>query len=374
MPSTINRTLPAQNAPMLSLEMRQQFGRAADDIDALQTGKAPLAAPAFTGNPTAPTQPTTDNSTRLATTAFAKAMPITNLQGNPVTAGTPAAGSVLTWSGGGWAGAAATGGVPDPAALAFRPLPASGSLLDWITTGAVGVFYVIVPGGSPLDDRPPLRYGGDTSSLFILRGIADADYQYIRAERYPWRYATKPDEVFTRQRYRSGVNWYWNYQWELENDSRWVTTQTFPLTVAQGIIPGNWTRIPSMQQIAAANPRGYLPSGYQSRMVITATFPGGLQISNYNQSVVWGNIFPWSPNTAAYGHMVFNGSSYDADTNPDHVAWWVQYISEDFVARGPDFGLHGDLYWRASLGEWESYNWAMYVQQRVTRTPLAQDW
>jgi hypothetical protein len=31
---------------------------------------APLVSPAFTGNPTAPTQATSDNSTRLATTAF----------------------------------------------------------------------------------------------------------------------------------------------------------------------------------------------------------------------------------------------------------------------------------------------------------------
>lgn len=35
--------------------------------------KAPLASPAFTGNPTAPTQSTSDDSTRLATTAFVKA-------------------------------------------------------------------------------------------------------------------------------------------------------------------------------------------------------------------------------------------------------------------------------------------------------------
>lgn len=36
--------------------------------------KAPLASPALTGNPTAPTQLTSDNSTRLATTAFVQAI------------------------------------------------------------------------------------------------------------------------------------------------------------------------------------------------------------------------------------------------------------------------------------------------------------
>jgi hypothetical protein len=35
-------------------------------------GKAPLASPALTGNPTAPTQAAGDNSTRLATTAFVR--------------------------------------------------------------------------------------------------------------------------------------------------------------------------------------------------------------------------------------------------------------------------------------------------------------
>lgn len=35
---------------------------------------APIASPAFTGNPTAPTQAKTDNSTKLATTAYVKAV------------------------------------------------------------------------------------------------------------------------------------------------------------------------------------------------------------------------------------------------------------------------------------------------------------
>ena len=41
-----------------------------DEIDAVPAGLAPLASPALTGNPTAPTQSANDNSTRLATTAY----------------------------------------------------------------------------------------------------------------------------------------------------------------------------------------------------------------------------------------------------------------------------------------------------------------
>lgn len=41
-------------------------------VDALFTQKAPLASPAFTGAPTAPTPAAADNSTKVATTAFVK--------------------------------------------------------------------------------------------------------------------------------------------------------------------------------------------------------------------------------------------------------------------------------------------------------------
>lgn len=42
-------------------------------IEELDTEKAPLSSPALTGNPTAPTQSTSDNSTKIATTAFVQA-------------------------------------------------------------------------------------------------------------------------------------------------------------------------------------------------------------------------------------------------------------------------------------------------------------
>ena len=45
----------------------------ADHVHPSDTSRAPLASPAFTGNPTAPTQATADSSTKLASTAFVQA-------------------------------------------------------------------------------------------------------------------------------------------------------------------------------------------------------------------------------------------------------------------------------------------------------------
>lgn len=61
----------------LGAATKQQMGAADDvvraDLEADLALKAPLASPALTGNPTAPTQATNNNSTRLATTAFVNA-------------------------------------------------------------------------------------------------------------------------------------------------------------------------------------------------------------------------------------------------------------------------------------------------------------
>lgn len=57
--------------------------------DILQ-GYAPLASPAFTGNPTAPTPTVGDNSTSIATTQFVD-QAITNAQASPSLSGTPVA-------------------------------------------------------------------------------------------------------------------------------------------------------------------------------------------------------------------------------------------------------------------------------------------
>lgn len=56
------------SAPMIPVVQAVSVGAALAIM-----GGAPLASPALTGNPTAPTQTGTDNSTKLATTAFVKA-------------------------------------------------------------------------------------------------------------------------------------------------------------------------------------------------------------------------------------------------------------------------------------------------------------
>lgn len=364
MPSTINRTLPAQNSPMLSNEMRQQFGRAADDIDALQTGKAALASPALTGTPTAPTAALTTNNTQLATTAFVRGQAITNLQGNPVAAGAPPAGQLLGWNGTTWQGVAPTaGGVPQE--LAFRPLPASGSLLNWIPDGTTGVFFAVVRGNSPLLDLPPVV--NPTTSYFLLRGIGTPDAIILRAERFPWTYSGAPDEVFFRAKHRSDGYWYWYSGWQLETSRRWVTIHTYPM--AQTVIPGNWTRIPAQQELVAAFPETYIPA-YGGRLVIAANnFPQGLQISNYQQSNIWE---PIHPNGYMAGSLLLNGSSQQGD--PDRSYWYAEFINDWTYTRGPWWDYTGDLYWRAAQGDWTPFSIWMFIQQQVTRNPNASWW
>lgn len=61
---------------------------------------APLASPAFTGNPTASTQLTGNNSTRIATTAFVKAQGYTSNVGDATLAGTQTFTGAKTFTGG----------------------------------------------------------------------------------------------------------------------------------------------------------------------------------------------------------------------------------------------------------------------------------
>lgn len=62
-------------------------------------GAAPLSSPAFTGNPTAPTRTSSDNSTSLATTAFVKAQGYGSGSVTSVTAGDGLDGGTITTTG-----------------------------------------------------------------------------------------------------------------------------------------------------------------------------------------------------------------------------------------------------------------------------------
>jgi len=63
--------------------------------------KAPLASPAFTGNPTAPTPATSDNDTSIATTAFVKAVTAAMSAVVSVVPGT-GSGGIDVWANTGW--------------------------------------------------------------------------------------------------------------------------------------------------------------------------------------------------------------------------------------------------------------------------------
>jgi hypothetical protein len=65
-------------------------GAALNELGPLVDAKAPLASPAFTGTPTAPTASTGTNTTQIATTAYVKAQGYATLA-SPTFTGTPAA-------------------------------------------------------------------------------------------------------------------------------------------------------------------------------------------------------------------------------------------------------------------------------------------
>jgi len=103
---------------------------------------APLASPALTGNPTAPTQASSDNSTRLATTAYvttaAAAMSTTVAGLTDTTVSAPAGGNVLIYDGtNSWDNKALSGDVSISAAgvTAVNGVAANSVALGTDTTG-----------------------------------------------------------------------------------------------------------------------------------------------------------------------------------------------------------------------------------------------
>ena len=91
-------------------------------------GAAPLASPAFTGTPTAPTQGSSDNSTDIATTAWVKSLGFSTTQGTvtQVSANSPLSSSggaapIISLSGIVAAANGGTGNTTDTAALVSSP-------------------------------------------------------------------------------------------------------------------------------------------------------------------------------------------------------------------------------------------------------------
>lgn len=72
------------NTPLKNLANRTRYLK--DHVDALETSRAPLANPAFTGVPTAPTAAQGTSNTQLATTAFVNAEIAADMAANLATA------------------------------------------------------------------------------------------------------------------------------------------------------------------------------------------------------------------------------------------------------------------------------------------------
>ena len=115
-------------------------------VDAADALRAPIASPAFTGNPTAPTPTAGDNDTSIATTAFVqfqtgKYLP---LAGGTVTGGLQVNGNVIFASGGmyleGWQGQLGTG-------VLFFGSSGSNYLVYNGNWSFVGGSYVYAPNG-----------------------------------------------------------------------------------------------------------------------------------------------------------------------------------------------------------------------------------
>jgi hypothetical protein len=78
----------------------------AAQVTALLVPYAPLASPSLTGTPLSITPPASDNTTKIATTAFVAA----NLATRPLSTGAPALNNVLGWNGSTWLPVPAAGG------------------------------------------------------------------------------------------------------------------------------------------------------------------------------------------------------------------------------------------------------------------------
>lgn len=95
--ATIKATFPNITAPLLvgQTEINYLTGLSSNLVGQLAL-KAPLASPAFTGTPTAPTATAATNTTQVATTAFVQSQKASPAFTGVPTAPTPTAGSNST--------------------------------------------------------------------------------------------------------------------------------------------------------------------------------------------------------------------------------------------------------------------------------------
>jgi hypothetical protein len=136
--------------------------------DASKYGFAPLASPAFTGTPTAPTPLTTDNSTTLATTAYVTAK---------VASLTTGVSSVLGFSGAVTLANLITGGVAPIASPTFTgtvTIPAGAAISGYLTTAAAASTYA--PIASPTFTGTVTIPAGAAISGYLTSALAASTY------------------------------------------------------------------------------------------------------------------------------------------------------------------------------------------------------
>lgn len=127
------------------------------------SGAAPLASPALTGVPTAPTASTADNTTTIATTAFVKAQGYVTSSGvTSVSTGTGLSGGPITGTGTISLAntAVAAGSYGSATSVASFTVDAQGRLTAASSTAIAGLDSGVITTGTIADARLPVIDGG----------------------------------------------------------------------------------------------------------------------------------------------------------------------------------------------------------------------
>ncbi|WP_288077329.1 phage tail protein, partial [Pseudomonas sp.] len=139
------------------------------------SGAAPLASPAFTGTPSAPTQSNTDNSTKLATTAFVKSVVAGINTGVTSVAGKTGA---VTLAVGDVSGAAPLDS-PALTGTPTAPTPTSGDSTTKIATTAFVSAAIVKAGGTTLTNAAPTAETVNaTAAVGTANTAARADHRH----------------------------------------------------------------------------------------------------------------------------------------------------------------------------------------------------
>ena len=139
------------------------------------SGAAPIASPAFTGTPSAPTQSNTDNSTKLATTAFVKSVVSEINTGVTSVAGKTGA---VTLAVGDVSGAAPLAS-PALTGTPTAPTPTAGDSTTRVATTAFVAAAIVSAGGTTLtNSAPTAETVNATAAVGTASTAARADHRH----------------------------------------------------------------------------------------------------------------------------------------------------------------------------------------------------